>query len=96
MDKLNIWEVYRLEVTILVDNYTDMLLTESTDMCRRPQLPFPKILLAEHELSCLIKVSAGSEEHIVLMDAAVTPACLFNNAKLLKANLGNRSYCTEL
>src|SRR5450756_1939986 len=48
----------------------------------------PKILLAEHGLSCLIKVYAGAEEHIVLMDAAVTPSCLFNNVELLKADLG--------
>ncbi|MCQ1535698.1 MBL fold metallo-hydrolase [Methanosarcina sp. KYL-1] len=68
-----------------MDNYTDMLLTEHTDVYRRPQLPLPHILLAEHGLSCLIKVYAGDEEHTVLMDAAVTPACLLHNAKLLKA-----------
>ncbi len=87
MNELKIREVDRLEVTILMDNYTDMLVTESTDICRRPLLPLPHILLAEHGLSCLIKACAGTEEHTVLMDAAVTPACLFNNAKLLKADL---------
>jgi 7,8-dihydropterin-6-yl-methyl-4-(beta-D-ribofuranosyl)aminobenzene 5'-phosphate synthase len=56
MDKLNIREADRVEVTILVDNYTDLLLTESTDICRRPLIPFPQILLAEHGLSCLIKI----------------------------------------
>ena len=88
MDELNIREADRLEVTILIDNYTDMLVTESTGICRRPQVPLPKIFLAEHGLSCLIKVYAGAEEHLVLMDAAVTPSCLFNNAELLKADLG--------
>lgn len=87
INELNIREADRLEVTILVDNYTDMLVTESTDICKRPLLPLPHILLAEHGLSCLIKVFAGTEEHTVLMDAAVTPACLFNNARLLKADL---------
>jgi 7,8-dihydropterin-6-yl-methyl-4-(beta-D-ribofuranosyl)aminobenzene 5'-phosphate synthase len=86
MNELNIREADRLEVTILMDNYTDTLLMESTDVCRRPQIPFPRILLAEHGLSCFIKVGAGYEEHVVLMDAAVTPVCLFNNANLLKAN----------
>lgn len=38
--------------------------------------------------SCLIKISVGPEKHVVLMDAAVTPACLFNNAEVLKADLG--------
>ncbi len=88
MNELNIREADRLEVTILMDNYTDMLVTENTCICKRPQLPLPQILLAEHGLSCLIKVCAENEEHIVLMDAAVTPTCLFNNAKLLKADLG--------
>jgi len=88
MDKLNIREADRLEVTILMDNYTDHLLTESTGVCKRPQVPFPQILLAEHGFSCLIEVYAGKEEHIVLMDASVTPACLFNNAKLLNVDFG--------
>lgn len=87
INELNIREADRLEVTILIDNYTDMLVTESTDICKRPLLPLPQILLAEHGLSCLIKVFAGAEEHTVLMDAAVTPACLFSNARLLKADL---------
>ena len=46
------------------------------------------MLLVEHELSSLIKVCAGAEEHIILMDAAVTQAGLFSNAALLKADLG--------
>ncbi len=88
MQKLSIREADRLEITILMDNYTDMLLVESTDVCKRPQLPFPHLLLAEHGFSCLIKVYAGAEEHLVLMDAAITPACLFNNANLLNVNTG--------
>lgn len=88
MNELNIRESDRLEITVLMDNYTDIFLIENTDVCRRPQLPFfPQMLFAEHGLSCLIKVYAGAEEHTVLMDAAVTPACLFNNANLLKAEL---------
>ncbi len=88
MQKLSIREADRLEITILMDNYTDMLLVESTDVCKRPQLPFPHVLLAEHGFSCLIKVYAGAEEHLVLMDAAITPACLSNNANLLNVNTG--------
>ncbi|WP_048143364.1 MBL fold metallo-hydrolase [Methanosarcina horonobensis] len=88
-NKLDIREADRLEITVLMDNYTDIFQIESTDVCKRPQLPyFPQILFAEHGFSCLIKVCAGNEEHTVLMDAAVTPACLFSNAKLLKADLG--------
>ncbi len=71
MDELSIREANKLEVTILIDNYTHRSVTENIDVCRRPQLSFPQILLAEHGLSCLIKVWAGSEKHKVLMDAAV-------------------------
>jgi len=85
---LSIREADRLEITILMDNYTDMLMVESTDVCKRPQLPFPHVLLAEHGFSCLIKVYAGAEEHTVLIDATITPSCLFNNANLLKVNIG--------
>ncbi|RXA21950.1 MBL fold metallo-hydrolase [Methanosarcina sp. MSH10X1] len=89
MSELEIREADLLEVTVLMDNYTDIFLIESNDVCRRPQIPFfPQILFAEHGFSCLIKVCAGSEEHTVLMDAAVTPASLLSNAELLKADLG--------
>lgn len=88
MNETSIREADSLEITFLMDNYTDLLVTESTDICRRPPVLFPKILFAEHGLSCLIKVCTGHEEHTVLMDAAVTPASLFNNAEVLKANLG--------
>ncbi len=64
-----------------------MLVTESTDICKRPLLPLPHILLAKHGLSCLIKIFAGAEEHTVLMDAVVTPSYLFHNARLLKVDL---------
>ncbi|KKG15200.1 dihydropteroate synthase [Methanosarcina sp. 2.H.T.1A.6] len=89
MNELNIREADRLEITVFMDNYTDMLLVESTGVYKRPQIPLPQILLAEHGLSCLIKVYAGAEEHTVLMDAAITPACLLNNIELLKADPGS-------
>jgi 7,8-dihydropterin-6-yl-methyl-4-(beta-D-ribofuranosyl)aminobenzene 5'-phosphate synthase len=89
INRLEIREADRLEVTVLMDNYTDMLLIESGDVFKRPLIPFPQILFAEHGFSCFVKVYAGAEEHTVLMDAAVTPACLFNNANLLKADLGS-------
>ena len=47
------------------------------------------MLLAEHGLSCLLKVFIGSEEHVVLMDAGVSATCLFHNSNVLKMNLGN-------
>lgn len=72
MSELNLQEATRLEVTVLVDNYTDALLIESTDMVKRPQIPPPNLPpLAEHGFSCLLRVSKGAEEHVVLMDTGV-------------------------
>ncbi|MFX1486488.1 MAG: MBL fold metallo-hydrolase, partial [Promethearchaeota archaeon] len=87
MSGLNLQEADKLEVTVLVDNYTDVLLLQSTDVAKRPRTPPPNLPLAEHGLSCLLKVSMGSEEHVVLMDAGVSTTCLFNNADVLKVDL---------
>ncbi len=77
----------KLEVTILVDNYTDLLLLQSTAVVKRARVPPPQAPLAEHGLSCLLKVYADSGEHVVLMDAGIAATCLFHNAGLLKVDL---------
>ncbi len=87
MSGLNLQEVDKLEVTVLVDNYTDVLLLQGTDMVKRPMTPPPNFPLAEHGLSCLLKVYKGAEEHIVLMDAGVSSTCFFHNARVLNADL---------
>ena len=88
MSELNLREADKLEVTVLVDNYTDLILPQSTDVVKRPtQIRIPNAPLAEHGLSCLVKVYAGSEEHVVLMDAGVSTTCLFHNADLLDVDL---------
>ena len=87
MSKLNLRGADRLEVTILADNYTDLLLLQSTEVVKRLGVPPPQAPLAEHGLSCLLKVYTGSEEHVVLMDAGISATCLFHNADLLKVDL---------
>lgn len=87
MSELNLREADKLEVTVLVDNYTDVLLLQGTDAVKRPLIPPPKMLLAEHGLSCLLKVYAGTEEHLVLFDAAGSTTCFFHNADLLQVDL---------
>ncbi|MBN2568230.1 MAG: MBL fold metallo-hydrolase [Deltaproteobacteria bacterium] len=75
-------ESERVEITVLVDNYVDTFLIESTKVMKRPKA-FPDIgPLAEHGLSCLIKVFAGSEKHVVLMDAGRSALCLMHNIKV--------------
>ena len=85
---LNLREADRVEVTVLVDNYTDVFL-QSTEVVKRPalQLNPPKTLLAEHGFSCLLKVSSGSEEHVVLIDTGITATCFFNNVDVLGVDL---------
>jgi len=87
MSGLNLQEVDKLEVTVLIDNYTDALLIQSTDMVKRPRTPPPNVPLAEHGLSCLLKVYKGAEEHVVLMDAGVSSTCFFHNARVLDVDL---------
>jgi 7,8-dihydropterin-6-yl-methyl-4-(beta-D-ribofuranosyl)aminobenzene 5'-phosphate synthase len=87
MSGLNLREADKLEVTILVDNYTDLLMLQSTEVVRRLGVPPPKAPLAEHGLSCLLQVHADSEEHVVLMDTGISATTLFHNAGLLNVDL---------
>jgi 7,8-dihydropterin-6-yl-methyl-4-(beta-D-ribofuranosyl)aminobenzene 5'-phosphate synthase len=87
MSGLNLQEVDKLEVTVLIDNYTDVLLLQGTDMVKRSMTRPPNFLLAEHGLSCLLKVYKGAKEHVVLMDAGVSATCFFHNVRVLNADL---------
>lgn len=83
MNQLNLREVDKLEVVVLVDNYTDTLM-ESTPVAKRPPICPPKAPLAEHGLSCLIKVFSGAEEHYVLLDTGHSPICIMHNIDFLE------------
>jgi len=84
---IDLREIDILEATILVDNYTDSLMIQNTDVVKRALVPPPNWPLAEHGFACLLKVSSGSEKHTVLMDAGVTPISLPHNAKILNKDL---------
>jgi len=87
MAELILREAERVEITVLVDNYTDTFLIESTDVMKRPKA-FPDVgPLAEHGLSCLIKVFAGSEEHVLLMDTGRSALCLLHNMEVFNCDL---------
>ncbi len=89
MNELNLREVDKLEVTVLVDNYTDVLLLQGTDVIQRPLIPPSSMpVLAEHGLSCLLKVCAGSQEYTVFMDAGMSDICLIHNANKLGVDFG--------
>lgn len=88
MSELNLREADKLEITVLIDNYTDVLLG-STDVVKRPALSFSteKWPLAEHGLSCLLRIFSGSEEHVVLLDAGISTTCLLHNTDALDTDL---------
>ena len=87
MTPVNLRELERVEVTVLVDNYTDLLLLQSTPVVRRPAVPPPNAFLAEHGFSCLVK-TVDVEEHLFLMDVGISGTSLLHNADLLKMDLG--------
>jgi 7,8-dihydropterin-6-yl-methyl-4-(beta-D-ribofuranosyl)aminobenzene 5'-phosphate synthase len=87
MSELDFREADKLEVTVLVDNYTDLVLLQSTDLIKRPPLKPSSTPLAEHGLSFLVKVFKGPEEHVVLMDAGISTTCLLHNADVLGIDL---------
>lgn len=88
MCNLQLLEAERLEVTILVDNYTDVFLENTESVKRKPPIPGTGPL-AEHGLSCLIKVYSNSEEHRVLLDTGLTSTCFLHNAKVLGLDLAS-------
>lgn len=78
----------RVEVTVLVDNYIDIFVQPKTPVDRR--LPFNacRHLMAEHGLSCLIRVFAGKQEHAILLDTGFSKECMAWNARQLSIPLG--------
>ena len=79
--------VDRIEITVLVDNYTDLLLIEDDSSVHRPKLSHGRTLLAEHGLSLLIQITYGQKTHTILMDAGASEIALFKNADVLGLNL---------
>jgi 7,8-dihydropterin-6-yl-methyl-4-(beta-D-ribofuranosyl)aminobenzene 5'-phosphate synthase len=77
-----------VEISILADNYTDILMMQGSESVRRLMVPPPRAPLAEHGLSCLVTARCGNEKHQVIMDAGLSSTCLFHNANLLQVDLG--------
>jgi len=76
-----------VDITVLVDNFTDFLLVENTPVIHRPLLPYGQTLFAEHGLSFLIEVTTGEKKHTILMDAGASDSALLKNAEILHKNL---------
>jgi 7,8-dihydropterin-6-yl-methyl-4-(beta-D-ribofuranosyl)aminobenzene 5'-phosphate synthase len=81
-------EVDRVEVLTLMDNYVDVLLT-NTDVVRRPPLAKGgKIpadsLVAEHGLSLLITLHKEEQSHTVLLDTGYSNIGVLHNMDMLQ------------
>lgn len=87
MNDFNLQSAAKVEITVLVDNYIDILLLQSTDVIRRHLFVPPQAPLAEHGLSCLLKIYSDSKVHNVLLDTAMEAKSLFHNAGLLQLDL---------
>jgi 7,8-dihydropterin-6-yl-methyl-4-(beta-D-ribofuranosyl)aminobenzene 5'-phosphate synthase len=77
----------RVEVTVLVDNYIDIFVQPSTPVERRLPFNTGRQILAEHGLSCLVRVFSGKKEHAVLLDTGLSRECMAWNARQLGISL---------
>ena len=80
----------RVEITILADNTSDLLLADSASV-RRLRVQPPAAPLAEHGLSCLVSAWSGDEKHTVLMDAGISGTCMLHNAALLASSISAKN-----
>ena len=86
MTQIQLPDIDHAEVTVLVDNYTDLLL-QDTDQIKRMRIAPPDAPKAEHGLAYLVTVQAGEKKHTILMDAGISGECLNHNAALLPKSL---------
>jgi len=77
----------RVEITVLVDNYADLLQPPMADVDRRLTYSPERQLLAEHGLSCLVRIFAGKKEHAILLDTGLSCECLPWNLRQLGLSL---------
>ena len=77
----------RVEITVLVDNYVDRLVTASTPVDHRPDVPGTMPLLAEHGLACFVKAYGGGACSSILLDTGASGISLVHNAGILGVDL---------
>ena len=85
MDNVMLREASKVEITALVDNYSDLFLAD-TDRVKRMRVLPPSAPMAEAGLSFLIKVCAGPEEHTILFDGGISADCLLHNIQMLASS----------
>ncbi len=83
-------EADRVEISVLADNTSDLLLGDS-EFVKRLRVQAPAAPLAEHGLACLISAWSGEEKHTILMDAGISGTCMLHNAALLASSASAQS-----
>ena len=80
MGEITLKEADTAEIVILVDNYSDLFLSD-TDMIKRMKVLPPGAPMSEPGLSYLLKVQSDTETHTLLFDTGISGTCLLHNAK---------------
>jgi 7,8-dihydropterin-6-yl-methyl-4-(beta-D-ribofuranosyl)aminobenzene 5'-phosphate synthase len=86
-------EVESVEITILIDNYVDLLMV-SGEVARQPRLEdtlgeAQSTLIAEHGFSALVTVIADGRRESILFDAGLSPDGVLHNIDILETPLGD-------
>jgi len=79
MGEITLKEADKAEIVILVDNYSDLFLSD-TDMIKRMKVLPTGAPMSEPGLSYLLKVQSDTETHTLLFDTGISGACLLHNA----------------
>ena len=90
--ELQLKKADRVEVTTLVDNYTDVFLTSTDKVQRAPLAPDGNVsrgLLADHGFSLLLDVFQDSDHHQILFDTGWVDIPLPFNLETLGISLEN-------
>jgi 7,8-dihydropterin-6-yl-methyl-4-(beta-D-ribofuranosyl)aminobenzene 5'-phosphate synthase len=86
MEAIALEPVDAVTVTTLVDNYTDVLLTDEGPATRQPlaRAAGGEVLRAEHGFSCLVAIEKAGRTTRVLFDSGITPDGLVENMRRLE------------
>lgn len=86
-------EVDSVEITILMDNYVDLLMT-SSEIARQPRVgdtvgEAQSRLIAEHGFCALVTVIADGRRESILFDAGLSPDGVLHNIDILETPLAD-------
>ncbi|MCP4746505.1 MAG: MBL fold metallo-hydrolase [Desulfobacteraceae bacterium] len=86
MTIITLQEADKIEITVLADNYVNLLLNDDA-VVKRMRVKPPLSPLAEHGLAVLVTVYTQDYKHSVLMDTGISETCLNHNCELLPLSM---------